>query len=114
MRVTENRMMELSATAVASARDRVARASSQLSSGERVSLPSDDPTAWAQGLRADARAIASHSRGRTIGQALDDLAADDGALSTIGDLLRTALERAVQLGNGTYSATERAVAAKEI
>ena len=51
---------------------------------------------------------------RTTSSAQGEVQVADGALQSVGTLLQRAQELAVQLGNDTYSATERAAGAQEI
>jgi flagellar hook-associated protein 3 FlgL len=108
MRVTEAHLHELATAGLARARRDVATAAGQLSSGLRVARPSDDPAAWAEGMRADTRKQAAEARIAAQTRARDELAATDGALGAIGDAVEKALELATQAMNDTYGATERA------
>jgi flagellar hook-associated protein 3 FlgL len=114
MRVTESRLMDLAGAGVSRARSQAARAAEELSSGERVTRSSDDPVAWAEGMRASARHAQSDGRGLAIARARERLVESDAALGGIGDALARARELAVQLGNDHFSAAERAGAADEM
>jgi flagellar hook-associated protein 3 FlgL len=111
MRVTEAHLHELATAGLAKARRDVAAAAGQFSSGLRVARPSDDPAAWAEGMRADIRKQAAEARIAAQTRARDELAVTDGALGSIGDAVERALELATQATNGTYDATDRAVLA---
>jgi flagellar hook-associated protein 3 FlgL len=114
MRVTETRMIEMSTAAMTRAREQAADAGQKLQTGVRVNRPSDDAAAWEQGMRADARAALSARRGSAIAGAQDRLAQTDGALDGVGSVLSRVTELAVQLASGTYNASDRADAAKEV
>jgi flagellar hook-associated protein 3 FlgL len=114
MRVTESRMIELAGAGVARARERAAQSGEQLSSGVRVAHPSDDPVAWGEGMRAEARAAASGGRGQAIARSRERLVDVDGALAGIGEVLARARELAIELGNDSYAAGDRAAAAVEV
>ncbi len=114
MRVTESRMMELSAAGMASARDRAAQAEQVMSSGVRVAQPSDDPVAWQEGERAAARTAMSQARGTAIGTATDHLQQTDTALSTIADALQSARSLAVEGANGALGPNEVAALASSV
>ena len=107
MRVTESQLREIATSSLGKARSEVASASSQLTSGLRVGKPSDDPTAWAEGMRSDARKQALEARTAAQTRARDDLSATDAALGGFGDAIQKALELAVQGMNGSYSAADR-------
>lgn len=114
MRVTNRMLYEAAQAQTASARDRVHRATERLATGQRVVHPGDDPAA--------ASIIVSHraaiERYKTIDRAVEradeELQVADGVLQSSSALLARARELAVQLGNDTYSASERAAAATEI
>jgi len=108
MRVTESHLHDLATAGLGKARSDVASAAGQLSSGLRVARPSDDPAAWAEGLRADVRKQASDARAAAQAHARDELAATDGALGAVGDAVERALELATQAMNATYGASDRA------
>ncbi|MSP59499.1 MAG: flagellar hook-associated protein FlgK [Myxococcales bacterium] len=114
MRVTETRMIELAGDAVARGRDRAAAAAEQAAGGLRVAVPSDDPTAWADGARANARMTQSAARGTSIARARDGLIATDGALDSLGVSLSRAAELAVQMANGSWNAADRKHGALEV
>src|SRR5262245_6630033 len=114
MRVTETRMIEMVTAGMTRAREQAADAGTKLQTGVRVDRPSDDAAAWEQGMRAAARAAVSQRRGSAIARATDRLQETDGALDGVGSTLARVTELAVQLGSGTYNASDRADAAKEV
>lgn len=107
MRVTETRMIELAGDAVSQARDRAAAAGEVMSGGLRVTLPSDGPGAWADGIRAEIRSRLADHRGSAVARARDGLIAADRSLEVVGGALSSASELALQMANGTLSADER-------
>jgi flagellar hook-associated protein 3 FlgL len=114
MRITESRMIELASLATSQAQQRVADASAQVSSGQRVQQPSDDPAAWAQAERLGVRSAESTQRGSAIASARGSLSATDGALATIASALAQAQALATQMANGTIDASQRGVAAVQV
>lgn len=114
MRVTETRMLDMAAASVADARDRAAQAQNVLSSGNRVTVPSDDPAAWAQGERAAVRKSMSSDRGQAIGLAIDGLQSTDGTLATVTTALSQLGALATQGANGTLDATGRKAIADQV
>src|SRR5260370_38069251 len=114
MRVSESRMIDLATQAVSDARAKAADAQHVMSSGNQVTLPSDDLTAWAEGMRAQSRLDLSHARGTAIGRAKDSLSATDGTLNTISSIVNQVRELSVQMANGTFGARERANAATQV
>jgi flagellar hook-associated protein 3 FlgL len=114
MRVTNQMIFDASRLQTASARERLIEAQQRVTTGQRVVHPGDDPGA--------AGAIISHTmslqRFDTINQgvarASDESQLADGALQNVSTLIARARELAIQLGNGTYSASERLGGAQEI
>lgn len=85
----------------------------QMTTGKRVSKPSDDPVAAARAERAAASISRSDTDLRTADTSRNVMNLTESALGQAVDLLQSARETMVQAGNGTYSASERqALAAK--
>ncbi len=114
MRITESRMTELAATRTGAARERVARAGAELSSGVRVLRPSDDPAAWAGAERARIRQSVSEARGGSIATSSERAAAADNALAILGDIVSRSRELAVQALNSSISPEARNAIAAEV
>jgi flagellar hook-associated protein 3 FlgL len=108
MRITAGHIIDLAAAATARNQSDVATASSVASSGLRVQQASDDPSAWAAAQRDRVRETLSDGHAQTITTARETLDQTDGALSTISGLVSQARSLAVQGGNATYSAAQRA------
>ncbi|MCE9578768.1 MAG: hypothetical protein K8W52_36925 [Deltaproteobacteria bacterium] len=108
MRITGSHLIDLATTATSRAQERVADAAGVLSSGKRVELASQDPTAWAAGRRAADRAALSSARGDAIDATRTRLSETDRALGTIGGIVETARSLAIQGANDTLDATARA------
>lgn len=114
MRITEHRMVELSSGHLGKARERVSRSGEQLSSGERVSLPSHDPSAWAAGQRAEADRAVNAGRGEAVARAQERLTETEGALTQIGAALQRGRELAVMASSEVMDANQREVVATEV
>jgi flagellar hook-associated protein 3 FlgL len=85
----------------------------QMTTGKRVSKPSDDPVAAARAERAAATISRSEADQRTAETSRNVMTLTESALGQAVELLQTARETMVQAGNGTYTASERqALAAK--
>ena len=114
MRVTNQMIFDASRLQTASARERLIDAQEKVTTGQRVVHPGDDPGA--------AGAIIAHTISlqrfdtinQGIGRATDESQLADGALQNVSTLIARARELAIQLGNGTYSASERLGGAQEI
>src|SRR5262249_8166744 len=107
-------MIDMVTGGVSRAREQAADAGQKLQTGLKVARPSDDASAWAEGQRAAARQVVSQNRGSSIARARDRLNEVDGALGGVGSVLAQVTELAVQFGNDTYNATDRAEGAKVV
>ncbi len=113
MRVTEVRMVELVTKALERARDRAAETGNVVSTGVRADVPSVDPTAWQDGMRAKVRTALSEHHGSTIGRTKDALAGQEGALETLMQAFIRAHEIALGAANGSMNAQDRGTSARE-
>lgn len=114
MRVTDRLLFENAAKNAAQARTRFEAARSEAATGVRVQHPEDDPTAASLMARTIAQAGRDDAIARTLGLAADELNHAEVALDGVSTALSRARELAVQLSNATYSANERAAAAREV
>lgn len=114
MRITESRLLEISTRGVDGAKERVGVASGQLSSGMRVRKPSDDPTAWLDGMRAKTRKELSVAHGQAAARAQDRLSATELQVQEMMDIFALARERSVMFANETLDASARQLGAAEI
>lgn len=114
MRITESRLLQVTTRGVDVAKQRVGDAGQQLSSGFRVSRPSDDPTAWIDGMRSRIRRELSESQGLSMARARDRLGEAEMRVREVMDLLSQATERAVMFSNETHTAEARRLGAEEI
>ncbi len=114
MRVTERRLLQITALASARARSAAARAGEALTTGVAVAKASDDPSRWAEGKLAQLRAAVSEGHGRSIERARGRLGQADSELDGMGEVLGRARELALQMANGGLSAADRQAAAAEV
>jgi len=114
MRVTDRMVFDAAATNALRSRERSQDALAQVSTGSRVVHPGDDPTA--AGLIVKERQTAGRldAIAKTAARAGDEVDAADSALQELGNVIARARELAVQLGNDTYSATDRKAGAAEV
>jgi flagellin len=79
----------------------------QVASGRRVNRPSDDPAslALADGIHSEIRAIAEGTR--NVQQSIHMLQVVDGAMSSIGDMLRRMHTLSVESASDTYNDKDR-------
>lgn len=108
MRITGNRLIDLQAASTTRNQAAVADVAEQVSSGMRVTTPSDDPTAWLAAQRTKLRHALSQGTGAAVQASRDRLQMTDNALASIGDVVSQIRVLAVQAASDTYSATNRA------
>jgi len=114
MRVTDKMIFQNAAANAAKSRDRAQTALEQVSTGMRVVHPGDDPTVAALMVRGQQTIDRMNAINQNASRAGDEVDAADSALQSLSDVLARARELAVQMGNDSYSAADRAGAATEI
>jgi flagellar hook-associated protein 3 FlgL len=100
-------MIDVAALNTANNQSKVSEASDQVTSGLRVSKPSDDPTAYMAAQRASARMKLSEGATAALNNGKERLELSDGALAGIGGALDSMREIATQGANSTYGANDR-------
>ena len=114
MRVSTASTYESSVNTLQRRQQELSVAQGQLTSGKKVSKPSDDPTGAA---RAE-RALIEQTRGETTLRVVDAsrnaMTLSEGALGDAVDLVQTAREALVSAGNGSYTAGERQAVALQL
>jgi flagellar hook-associated protein 3 FlgL len=107
MRITMGMMAESSLRNIEANQNRVQTLQNQITSGSRITRPSDDPIGAAQSLSLQESLDQSTQYGRNIDQATSWLNATDSALGSVTDSLHRARQLAVQASNGTLVASDR-------
>ncbi|HUJ59761.1 MAG TPA: flagellin [Kofleriaceae bacterium] len=107
-------MIDLAVQATLNDQSAVASASQAVSSGLRVSEPSDDPSAWIAAQRAKLHQTLSQGITTAMQASQNQLQATDGALSSIGTIVSQVRALAVQGASATYNASQRAELATEV
>jgi flagellar hook-associated protein 3 FlgL len=108
MRITGNRLIDLAAASSAKNQSTVGTVSAQVSSGMRVTTPSDDPAAWVAAQRTKLHQVLSQGAGQAAASSRDNLEMTGNALASIGDVVSQIQTLAVQGSSDTYNATDRA------
>jgi len=108
MRVTGNRLIDLSSASTTKAQSEVGTVSAQLTSGLRVTTPSDDPSAWLAAQRTKLRQAMSQGTGAAVASSRDRLTATDNSLASLGDVVSQIRSLAIQGSSDTYNAANRA------
>lgn len=107
MRITERLMIDKVRGNLNASGTRLARLQQELASGRRISAASDDPSGAARAMRHRDDIAATLQFTRTAETAGSRLAAADGALGSLTDILQKARELALQGGNDTLGAEQR-------
>jgi len=94
--------------------ERLQRATSQAVTGKRVSAPQDDPGGFARITRSSASIERWEARTQALSQAEGDSLIAESALASASDIVSRLKEISVQMADGTASADDRAVGAKEV
>ena len=92
----------------------LAESQSRLTTGKRVTRPSDDPAAAARAERALAAMARTAADQRAVEASRSLMQQAEGALGDAGELLQQAREFVVAAGNGSYSDKERAGMADQL
>ena len=114
MRVTEQMRYDSVTSNLSQLNARQAKAATEAQTGIRVNLPSDDPIAAAQLARLSASQSQVTARRGTITSVRGDAEMAESSLQQASDLLASAKEIAVQGGNGSLGAAERATLALQV
>ena len=114
MRVTGNRMIDLAADSTAANQTRVANASAEVTSGMRVTRPSDDPSAYVAAERARMHKNLVEGSTKAMQTSRERLDLVDGALATVGDVVSQIRSLALQGASDTYNASDRAQMAEQV
>lgn len=86
----------------------------QMTSGKKITTPSDDPTGAAQAERALNRLARIATDQRALESQRNAIAQAEGTLADVTESLQRIRDLAVSAANGTYSAAERKTIAQEI
>jgi flagellar hook-associated protein 3 FlgL len=114
IRVTQLQLHDASLNAMMRSRASLQRVQNEAMTGERVSKPSDDPSAAARGrLLGDLQARSQTYRG-VVSQGTSRLQVAEQALAEVGNVLVRARELATAMANETMSADQRTSAAIEM
>jgi flagellar hook-associated protein 3 FlgL len=114
MRVTDRMLFDAAALNAGKSRDRAQEAMAEVSTGMRVVHPGDDPAVAALMVRGRQTADRMDAITKGAANAADEADAADSALQNLSTVLSRARELAVQMGNDTYSASDRQAAAVEV
>ncbi len=88
MRITQRTLADNNIRNMGANLSAVAKLNDQITSGKAITKPSDNPSGTATAMRTRTDLAANDQYGANISQAGTTLAAADGALATMGDMLR--------------------------
>ncbi|MGF1465927.1 MAG: flagellar hook-associated protein FlgL [Sandaracinaceae bacterium] len=114
MRVSDAMLGELNRAALAEGRAELAEAQRASSTGVRVAEPSDDPVLAARARQSRSTERRAEAIRSIASRAVTTLSTVDGVLGQVTEALSRARELAVQGGNDTLAAGDRAALAKEV
>lgn len=114
MRVTENTTSNRSLNNLQLIRQRLEELQQQASTNTKISRPGDDPIAAQQVLDLKGLVAENEQYARNISTGNGWLSQAESALGGMGDRIARVKEIALQMSNGTYSATQRENIAKEV
>ena len=114
MRITETMVTTTAGHGLQQTSRSLYDASRVAASGRQVSMPNDGPSRYAASVRLDGRIQCLESRSSAVSRVESDLTQAEGAFSSATELLTRARELATQMADGTWSASERAAAAKDV
>lgn len=113
MRVNPNPLPDLLA-ALEQTQQQINTDLQQISSGQSVSVPSDNPGAAAALVQNAAQTSTADQFLRSIGSVQGEVASADSTLSSVTTALQRAISLGVEAANGTLNASDRAAIAIEV
>lgn len=108
MRISTQTLFDNGAARIADAQAALYKTQQQVAADRRILTPSDDPVAAARALEVTQSQSLNTQYGTNRGYAKDSLAAVDGTLSSVTDLLQEVKTTAISAGNPTLGDSERA------
>ncbi len=114
MRVSDNSMLRNFLTHLEQVREWVARRSNEVSSGKKITKPSQDPVGSARLLRLRDSIARVNQYSRNAQRVEAKMGATSGSLNSLRNLINTVAEKANQGINGIRSPQEQAVIATEV
>lgn len=114
MRVSTAHTYDLAIESIQKRQTDLATAQSQLTSGKKIGVPSDDPIAAARAERALATIGRADANQRALDASRNVLQIAESSMGDAVDLLQQARESMVAAGNASYTASERQSVAKKL
>jgi flagellar hook-associated protein 3 FlgL len=114
MRVTSQMIMDTTLRNIQANQDRIEQLQSQITSGTRITKPSDDPIGAARSISLQDSIAQSQQYQRNIDGATSWLNTTDSTLDAVTQAIQRLRELAVQASNDTLSSTERTAIQSEV
>lgn len=114
MRISTFTAFETGITSLQNRQQELQASQQQLTTGKRVAVASDDPTAAARAERAIANISRMDANQRSVDSSRNILQQSEIATVDATNLMQQAREALVAAGNGSYTATDRAVVASQL
>ncbi|KGP73560.1 flagellar hook-associated protein FlgL [Pontibacillus yanchengensis] len=114
MRVTQNMLSNNMLRNVSNSYERMGKFQEQLSTGKKISKPSDDPVVAMKGMNYRTELTEIEQYKRNVGEVHNWMDNSDAALDKTTQSLQRLRELAVQGSNGTYEEGQRKNIAKEV
>jgi len=115
MRISSIQIFNIANNSMSEANEAIAKTQAQLSSGQRVLTPSDDPVASVKILEIEQNLARLEQYGKNIDIANNNLSLEETALDSVSTLLQRVREITVQAGNNaTYTSSDYETLAVEV
>jgi len=114
MRVSTYNRYENAVYSLQSRQQALSETQQQMTTGKRIAKPSDDPTALARAERAFTTQSRIEAQQRSVAASKASMTLAESTVGQAGDVLQSVRETVVTVGNGTYTATERAAQVSQL
>jgi flagellar hook-associated protein 3 FlgL len=114
MRVTQTMLSNNMLRHISQSYERMAKTQEQLSTGKKISRPSDDPVVAMKGMTYRTELTEVEQYKRNLSEAYNWMENSDAALDKAISVLQRIRELTVQASNGTLEGTQREMIGKEI
>jgi flagellar hook-associated protein 3 FlgL len=114
MRVTEKMMFQAGQVQTAAARERLEKATAELSSGKRITHAADDPAGSGILITSKISQQRYSTIQQVVGRAADELNIAEGVLGEVSNVMQRGRELAMQLGSSQFNGEDRATSSNEV
>jgi len=107
MRLSTSQIYQNGLNGILNQQSTLARLQQQLSSGNRLLTPADDPLAAALAVNVSQTQSLNNTYADNRAKAVESLGLEDNALQSMVETMQSLMERVIQAGNGALSDTDR-------